>query len=68
MKQIVIHIILVVALIGGTISTTPAQTAEQLYQKGLVKEEGEGALQEAIDLYNQVADNSSANISLKKFC
>jgi hypothetical protein len=60
MKPIVIQIILVVALIAGTINKAPAQTIEQLYQKGLVKEEGEGALQDAIDLYNQVADNSSA--------
>jgi Tol biopolymer transport system component len=65
MKPIVTQIILLVALIAGTINTAQAQTAEQLYQKGLVKEEGEGALQEAIDLYSQVADNSSASISLR---
>ena len=65
MKPIVINIILVVALVAGSITTLPAQTVEQLYQKGLVKEEGEGALQDAIDLYNQVADNSSASISLR---
>lgn len=65
MKVIVIQIILVLAFIAGTISTAPAQTTEQLYQKGLVKEEGEGALQEAIDLYSRVADNSSAEVSLR---
>ncbi|MBN2666458.1 MAG: PD40 domain-containing protein, partial [Bacteroidales bacterium] len=65
MKPIVIQIILVLALIAVTINTAKAQTAEQLYQKGLTKEEGEGALQEAIDLYNQVADNPSAEVSLR---
>ena len=31
-----------------SINPSPAQSAEQLYQKGLMKEEGEGALQEAM--------------------
>jgi len=65
MKPIVINIILVIALIAGNITSSQAQSAEQLYQKGLMKEEGEGALQEAIVLYNQIADNLSASISLR---
>lgn len=65
MKRIFISIILLTALIAGSINTSLAQTAEQLYQKGLIKEQGEGNLQEAIDLYNQIADNSSSGISLR---
>jgi Tol biopolymer transport system component len=65
MKRIVINIILLTALIAGSISTSFAQSAEQLYQKGLMKEEGEGSLREAIVFFNQVADNSSASISLR---
>ncbi len=42
-----------------------AQTPEQLYQKGLVKEEGEGDLQDALNLYKQVADNVKADQSLR---
>ncbi|MDO9579277.1 MAG: tetratricopeptide repeat protein [Bacteroidales bacterium] len=65
MKPIIINIILAVAIIAGNITPSPAQSAEQIYQKGLMKEEGEGALQEAIVLYNQVTDNSTAEISLR---
>jgi Tol biopolymer transport system component len=65
MKPILIYIILFTTLIVGSINISPAQSAEQLYQKGLMKEEGEGALQEAIVLFNQVADNSTAEISLR---
>jgi outer membrane protein assembly factor BamD (BamD/ComL family) len=65
MKMIVTNILLVIALVAGSIIPAPAQTAEQLYQKGLMKEEGEGSLREAIDLYNQIAENSSAGISLR---
>ena len=65
MKPIFIYIVIVTVLIFGSINPSPAQSAEQFYQKGLMKEEGEGDLQEAIVLYNQVADNSTADISLR---
>jgi len=65
MKPILTSVILVAFLLAGSISTVIAQTPEQLYQKGLGKEEGEGALQDAINLYNQVADNSNASVSLQ---
>ena len=65
MKPILTSVILVAFLLAGSISTAIAQTPEQLYQKGLTKEEGEGALQEAINLYNKVADNSNASTSLQ---
>ena len=65
MKPIFVTIIIAAVLIAGNITTSSAQSPEQLYQKGLLKEEGEGALQEAINLFNQVADNSKADKSLQ---
>ena len=65
MKPILISIILTTFFAVGSINPLMAQTPEQLYQKGLTKEEGEGALQDAINLYNQIADNSNASISLR---
>jgi Tol biopolymer transport system component len=65
MKQILIYIILATFFAVGSINLTMAQTPEQLYQKGLMKEEGEGALQDAINFYNQIADNSNADKSLQ---
>jgi hypothetical protein len=65
MKSIFVTIILVIALVAVNIFSLNAQTPEQLYQKGLIKEEGEGALQDAINFYNQIADNSNADKSLQ---
>jgi Tol biopolymer transport system component len=42
-----------------------SQEPENTFQKGLVKEEGEGALMEAIKLYSQVAEDESAERSLR---
>ena len=60
-KLIPLFIILLTVCVEPSFS----QDAEQLFQKGLIKEEGEGSLQEAIDIYNQVAENVSANRSLR---
>jgi len=65
MKSILTSVILATFLLAGSINSSIAQTPEQLYQKGLTKEEGEGALQDAINLYNQVADNLKADKSLQ---
>ena len=65
MKTIVLTAVLITAFLAADLLPSAAQSAEQLYQKGLMKEEGEGALQEAIDFYNKVADNSSAAVSLR---
>jgi len=43
----------------------PAQKPEEQFQKGLIKEEGEGALLEAIDIYKEVAEDESAERSLQ---
>jgi len=65
MKSLWINLILIAALIVAVNNHSIAQTPEQLYQKGLMKEEGEGALQDAIDLYSQVADNLNVEQSLR---
>jgi len=65
MKSLWINIILIAALSAAGNLSALAQTPEQLYQKGLMKEEGEGKLEEAINLYSQIADNSEADQSLR---
>jgi len=65
MKSLWIYTILVAAFLVAGNSLSIAQTPEQLYQKGLMKEEGEGQLEEAINLYSQIADNSNADQSLR---
>ena len=42
-----------------------AQSPEQLFQKGLIKEEGEGSLNEAIDIYKKIVKNNDADKSLR---
>lgn len=56
---------LIVILLMGNITPAFSQGSEKLFQKGLVKEEGEGSLQEAIDIYNQVVEDVSAERSLR---
>ena len=65
MKTLRITLILVISLLAASINPVIAQAPEQLYQKGLMKETGEGLLQDAISLYSQVADNSEAGESLR---
>ena len=65
MKSLWISVIFVAAFLVAGNSLSIAQTPEQLYQKGLMKEEGEGKLEEAINLYSQIADNSDADQSVR---
>ena len=65
MKLLKTTILLVLAILIGGNTPSYSQSPEQIYQKGLMKEEGEGALQAAIDLYDQIADNSSTDKSLQ---
>ena len=51
MKSLWINVILIAAFIVAGNCPLIAQTPEQLYQRGLMKEEGEGALQDAISLF-----------------
>lgn len=65
MRPIFVATIIITALLAVNTYSLSAQTPEQLFQKGLTKEEGEGALKDAINLYNQVAENSNATASLR---
>jgi Tol biopolymer transport system component len=62
-------VIRLIALLGILVLTIPepaiAQKPEEIFQKGLIKEEGEGALLKAIDIYNEVASNESAERFLR---
>jgi len=64
MRSLWIHFIFVSALIVACNYPSIAQTPEQLYQKGLMKE-GDGELQDAISIYYQIADNSNTEQSFR---
>ena len=65
MKLRIATYLLVTAFFIGSITPTFSQSPEQLFQKGLVKEEGEGALNEAIDIYNKIVENQDADKALQ---
>ena len=65
MKALIIKTVWVFALVVLVTGNSWSQTAEQLFQKGIMKEEGEGSLREAIDLYKSVADNTQADRTLR---
>ena len=50
-----------VILVFGILTPTLAQNPEAQFQQGLMKEEGEGSLQEAIDIYIKVASDELLN-------
>ena len=59
------HYILLVILAIGIQCPLLAQNPEALFQQGLIKEEGEGSLQEAIDIYIKVASDESVERPLQ---
>ncbi len=65
MKTKIIYSTLLVFLMVFIYGTSGAQTPEQQFQKGIMKEEGEGSLKEAIALYKTVADNTLADRALR---
>lgn len=58
-------IVLLIILVIGILSPLRAQTPEAQFQQGLIKEEGEGSLQEAIDIYIKVASDESVGRPLQ---
>ena len=56
--------LLIAFLISGIIPSF-SQSPEQLFQKGLTKEEGEGNLEEAIDIYYKIVENRNVFKSLQ---
>lgn len=65
MKTTIYKMIFLIALFIVVAGNSQAQTPEQLFQKGIMKEEGEGSLKEAIELYKSVADNTKADKVLR---
>ena len=60
-----ILILLMAGLFLANHEIFPQQTASQLYEKALYLEEAKGELQDAIDLYIQIAESRDADQSLK---
>lgn len=58
MKNLAKYALIAFLAIGGLTSLT-AQEAEKLFQQGMMKEEAEGNLTEAIEIYSQLADDTS---------
>ena len=46
-------------------TTVQAQNSQQLFQKGMIQEEGEGNLTEAIEIYNSIVNNADADRELR---
>jgi len=65
MKLRITTYLLVTTFLIGSITPSFSQSPEQLFQKGLIKEEGEGALDEAIYTYNKIVENHEADKSLR---
>ena len=65
MKAIIIKIIFLFVFAIFLAGNSWSQTPDQLFQKGIMKEEGEGSLKEAIELYKTVADNTKADKVLR---
>jgi len=57
--------LLILFLCLGNLTSIQAQDAEQLFQQGMMKEEGEGNLKAAISIYNKVVNNDAAKRLLR---
>src|SRR5680860_447806 len=65
MKTRIISFLLTSFLFFAGINLTFSQSAEQLYQKGLMQEEGEGNLEEAIKIFAGIVENQNADKSIQ---
>ena len=65
MKAMILKPFFLLTLFLFTTYNSWSQTPEQQFQKGIMKEEGEGSLKEAIELYKSVADNTKADKVLR---
>ncbi|MEN8194547.1 MAG: hypothetical protein ABFS12_17135, partial [Bacteroidota bacterium] len=64
MKQLLIYL-LFFGLLFSPETSLYAQDAEKLFQQGMIKEEGEGNLNEAIDIYTQLVNDTSMDRALR---
>ena len=65
MKAMILKTVYLLTLILFAAGNSWSQTPDQLFQKGIMKEEGEGSLKEAIEIYKSVADNTKADKVLR---
>ena len=64
MKNLVKYV-LISFLIVGSLTSSIAQEAEKVFQQGMMKEEGEGNLTEAIEIYTTLVDDVSVNRAIR---
>ena len=57
--KVLVKYLLISILCLGICTSVSAQQAEKLFQQGMMKEEGEGNLTEAIEIYNKLVDDTS---------
>ncbi len=65
MRPQIITCLLATIFLISNITPSSSQTPQQLFQKGLIEEEGEGDLYEAIDIFNRVVKNQDAERSVQ---
>lgn len=65
MKAIISRTLFLFVFVILCAGNSRSQTPEQQFQKGIMKEEGEGSLKEAIELYKSVADNAQADRAVR---
>ena len=64
MKNLVKYVLIAFLVIGSLTSLT-AQDAEKLFQQGMMKEEAEGNLTEAIEIYSQLSEDASVDREIR---
>lgn len=64
MKKLIFMLIILAGFLYPVVSTF-AQNYDKLFQEAIYKEEGEGNLKEAIDIYYQIANKDSADRGLR---
>ena len=63
--KVLVKYLLISILCLGICTPVFSQQAEKLFQQGMMKEEAEGNLEEAIDLYKKVVSDVSAKRSVR---
>ena len=64
-KTLIVFFTLTVFLVTGFVTQSFSQESKQLFQQGLMAENGEGNLQEAISIYEKIVADESAENSVK---
>lgn len=64
-KTLTVYFITAIFIVASTTTPSFAQESEQLFQKGLMKENGEGNLQDALRIYEQIVADENAENEVK---